>query len=625
MQTVSQEQDVNDMDALVRSFSSLSDLVSSPSVLSSETSLLTSELTSLCHSSHSTFLLLHDTSTVLQASLDTLSTSLRSLLSTIPSLHKSTQHFTESTKPILETRRKAGLILEQQEKLVDLLEIPTLIDTCARNGMYQDAMELWTHAGGLLQQFKEDASTPTRIGILRSLEKEIDGSVRLVLGGLIEKLKGQAKLPVLHRMVGFLREMGGWREEELAILFLCCRGAYIETSHAINEAANAGTGKGEAREDVSKYLRGYIEVFREGVYDVVTAFTVIFIDHAPNASSPDLLQELRHLLSTFTEAYVSALLDVLFSRLPSIKDFTSLSSLLTPLTYCGTAFSRIGLDFSPLLSAPFEQAVLLNIKHTFEEATMMFVETIAQNGAANVNPSTWLVANTDSTSHEGCVSLPLIPDTLETELATVTHFPPPQILTFSPLLASFLNAQLGIFNSLRLIPILALLPSIYSLLCKSLSTSMTSLLEYARNISSPTSPTLRMSFERHRKSTSVEMKSSEGLSSTGRPVSPGLQRASTPSSVRPYSPSPRQVFAGETAIPRHEQETAVVLAVGKAHARILIPFLRKGLLDGVYRGVHLKDETKVAAELEASISEWESWFEEQAPKPVNGANSGDTE
>src|SRR4051812_29993261 len=113
------EQDVEVVDTLIRPFASLSDLLSSPSVLSSETSLLTSELTSLCHASHPTFLLLHNTSSTLSESFNTLSSSLDSLLDTLPTLNTATQHFTKTTKPILEERRKAGLVLEQQEKLID--------------------------------------------------------------------------------------------------------------------------------------------------------------------------------------------------------------------------------------------------------------------------------------------------------------------------------------------------------------------------------------------------------------------------------------------------------------------------------------------------------------------------
>lgn len=618
-----EDKDIPEMDALIRPFTSLSDLLSSPSVLSSETSLLISELTSLCHASHSTFLLLHDTSKTLDTSFSSLSSSIDSLLSTIPSLHTSTQNFTQSTKPILEERRKASLILDQQEKLLDLLEIPTLIDTCARNGLYQDAMELWTHASTLLQQFKATGGEVEKLGILRSLEKEIEGSIRLMLGALIDSLRGPAKLPALHRVVGFLRSMSGWREDELAILFLSCRGSYIEGLHNLNEVTHSGTGPRDGRDDTAKYLRSYIEVFREGIYDVVTAYTAIFIDHhSAHSPSTELLRELRFLLATFTGGHVSVLLSTLSSHLPAIQDFTSLSSLLTPLTYCGTAFARIGLDFRPLLSAPFEQAVFSNVKAAMEEATKTFIGSILDNEKANIKASSWLVPST-STNHANRTSLPTIPDSLELEQPTATHFPPPQVLTFSPPLATLLNAHLTTFNSLRLLPILSLLPSIYALLCKSLSDTAAALLEYSRSMSSPASPTFRMSFERPRTSVSLDRKNSDIMSPTsGRPMSPSLQRSSTSASTRPYSPTPRQVYTGDDMAAKYEYEIAVVLTVGKAHIKLLTPFLQRGLLQGVYGGANPPLAAGSLDELNTVITEWEKWLEEQKPKGINGAGVG---
>ncbi|KIM32524.1 hypothetical protein M408DRAFT_36467, partial [Serendipita vermifera MAFF 305830] len=459
----------------------LSDLLSSPSVLSSETSLLTSELTSLCHASNSTFLLLHNTSSTLSASFNTLSSSLDSLLDTLPTLNTATQNFTKTTKPILEERRKAGLVLEQQEKLIDLLEIPALIDTCSRNGQYQDALDLSLHAETLWKQFREADGDTGASGVLKSLQKEVQGSVRLLLGGLIETLKGRSKLPVLYKAVGFLRKMGGWQEEELAVLFLCCRAAYLDEQHSTNES-NQGSTK-----DVVKYLRGYIDVFREGVYDVVTAYTTIFLDHAQYShsqepASPDMVEELRFLLSMFTNNQITHLISTLSSNLSQVDDFGSLPSLLTQLNYCGTSFARVGLEFRPLLASPFEAAVLGYIANSMENAATLFASSISDNEKNGIPPSSWLVATgTSSTSLPGrnVPSIPQIPDSLEVDRSTSqTHLPPPQVLTFSPLLATFLNSYLTMLNSLRLLPIVSLLPSIYNALCQSLAISIQLFLDY---------------------------------------------------------------------------------------------------------------------------------------------------
>ncbi|KAG8866196.1 hypothetical protein FRC20_008966 [Serendipita sp. 405] len=619
---------------LIRPFNSLSDLLHHPSVLSSESSLLTSELTSLCHSSHSTFLLLHNTASTLSTSFDSLSSSLDSLLSTIPSLNDATQQFSKTIKPILEERRRATLVLDQYEKLADLLEIPALLDSCSRNGQYQDALELVNHANSVWMQFEGSEKDVETMSILRSLQREVEGGVRLMLGSLVEILKGRSKLPVLYKAIVFLRQLGGWDEEELAVLFLCCRGAFIENLHSANETAQIGSaGTSESQRDMARYLRGYIDIFRESVYDLVSAYTTIFLDHAQNTegASRGTQDELIFLLSVFTSNQVSSLMRTLSLHLSSVHDFTSLSSLLTQLNYCGSSFARIGLEFRPLLTKPFEQAVLMNIKQSMEHAATEFVSTFTEEERLGALPSTWLLT---SAAPGTSISIPTIPENLEAATLASGPLTAPSILTFSPPLALLLNSHLIAFNSLRLLPILSLLPSIHQTLCESLANTMRCILDYSRSTSGPGSPTFRL--DKPRSSLSMERRNSEiitpqrrsfapGADVTGRPRSPVLQRTGTPTSARafsptptsarPFSPTPRQALTTEEVKAKQELERSIVLEVGKAHARILAPFLLKALVVGVYGKPEEMDSEDV---FKGAILEWEKWYGECLPKPVNG-------
>ncbi|KAG8749588.1 hypothetical protein FRC14_001235 [Serendipita sp. 396] len=366
------------------------------------------------------------------------------------------------------------------------------------------------------------------MSILRSLQREVEGGVRLMLGSLVEILKGRSKLPVLYKAIVFLRQLGGWDEEELSVLFLCCRGAFIENLHSANETAQIGSaGTSESQRDMARYLRGYIDIFREGVYDLVSAYTTIFLDHAQNTegASRGTQDELIFLLSVFTSNQISSLMRTLSLHLSSVHDFTSLSSLLTQLNYCGSSFARIGLEFRPLLTKHFEQAVLMNIKQSMEHAA------------------------TESTSGPG-------------------------------------------------------------------------------------SPTFRL--DKPRSSLSMERRNSEiitpqrrsfapGADVTGRPRSPVLQRTGTPTSARafsptptsarPFSPTPRQALTTEEVKAKQELERSIVLEVGKAHARILAPFLLKALVVGVYGKPEEMDPEDV---FKGAILEWEKWYGECLPKPVNG-------
>ncbi len=103
---------------------SLPDIVQEPTNLASEASQLTNSLTSLCHNEYATFLSLHHTSTKLSSTFNAFSHSLSSLLTTsLPALDAQARSFVSSTKDVLASRRKATLLLEQHDTLLDILEL----------------------------------------------------------------------------------------------------------------------------------------------------------------------------------------------------------------------------------------------------------------------------------------------------------------------------------------------------------------------------------------------------------------------------------------------------------------------------------------------------------------------
>jgi hypothetical protein len=64
---------------------------------------------------------------------------------------------------------------------------------------------------------------------------------------------------------------------------------------------------------------------------------------------------------------------------------------------------------------------------------------------------------------------------------------------------------------------------------------------------------------------------------------------------------------------------AIVLAVGKAHVKFLVPFLQRGLVQGVYHSSKLPNVGQGTEDLNLIVNQWEKWLEEQKPKPVNGS------
>src|ERR1700733_8270773 len=112
--------------------SPLPTLLSTPQTLTTQSHTLTSSLTSLTHTSYPTFLSLHTTTNSLRSSLASLSSSLDTLIDeSLPALESAAKEFKERSGPeVLGERTKARVVLEQHDKLRDLLDVPVLIDTC---------------------------------------------------------------------------------------------------------------------------------------------------------------------------------------------------------------------------------------------------------------------------------------------------------------------------------------------------------------------------------------------------------------------------------------------------------------------------------------------------------------
>ena len=362
---------------------SLSDLLATPTGLSTQSHTLTASLNALAHTSYPTILSLHNTSSALLDSLSSLDTSLNTLLDTaLPALDDVARTFREKSGPtVIEERQRTRVVLEQYDKLRDLLDVPVLMDTCVRNGLYAEALALAAHAttalsalstirsqsGGGGEPIGSDGHTPS-LPLVGALQTEIASSLHamrlLLLGTLHEPGR---KLPAFWKAVQFLRRMQVMLESELALAFVSARIDCLQNAlQAVERDAGVSvatftdgtiTGTNTAdrekemdrrAEDVARFLKKYIDVWREGAYDLVTQYTTIFLERpSPHGSSASS----SHLPATplpdpvIKQTLPSTLLGLL---LPTIKTYLGrayphLAPLATQLAYCSSAMARIGM------------------------------------------------------------------------------------------------------------------------------------------------------------------------------------------------------------------------------------------------------------------------------------------
>lgn len=420
---------------------SLSELLRQPSLISAETSTVESDLTNLCFREYPTFISVHKCSSAVKSAFDDFSDSLEKLIGCVPVLEDECQAFSSSTSKIQRIRSKASLVQEHQDKLLDLLEIPQLMETCVRNGYYQEAMELLDHSRTISRRYKD-------VVLVQDIVREVEGVLQLMLTQLLSLLREPIKLPALIKTVTFLRRLQALDENELALVFISSRYRNFRAQLAYIER-----DKG----DPVRYLRRYVDLFREHVYDIIAQFTTIFLD-SPNTATH---------IASFASQAVSELVDLVQTCVPQLSaDAASMSSILIQLGYCVMSFTRVGLDFASLIAEPFAATCLSAFSHDISIASKELRELLEESSKL-LRPPSEILITADHLSHvlTAETSPPHLPDSID----AVRSFPP---------LAALVNAHLNALNSLRLLAPLSLRAQIFNVHSTSLASDSATLLQY---------------------------------------------------------------------------------------------------------------------------------------------------
>ncbi|WRT65400.1 uncharacterized protein IL334_002343 [Kwoniella shivajii] len=545
---------------------SLHELLRQPQLISAEASTVESDLTNLCFREYPTFISVHKCSSAVKSAFDDFSGSLGKLIGAIPSLEGECGTFSNTTGSIQNIRGKAALVQEHQDKLLDLLELPQLMETCVRNGYYQEAMELLNHCRSLAQKY------PT-IALVHDVTKEVDGILQLMLAQLLALLREPVKLPALVKTVTFLRRIDAMDESELGLVFISSRYHNFRT-HL--------TSIDKDKAEPVRYLRKYIDLFREHVYDIIAQFTAIFLE-----SSPSEIAAIH--ITSFANQAITNLVDLVNAFIPRISsDSGSMSSILVQLGYCAMSFSRVGLDFAPLISAPFYSTVLSTFSQSLSTASTDF-SLILRDSTKNVLPPSQILVAAEHIPH--IVSSSTSPPPLSS-IDSVSYYPP---------IATLVNAYLTAFNNLRLLAPLELHSQIISLHSFSLLSSTSVLLQYVMQATTfsdeiPLSP----------------VRSRPGHARTASAPRADLLRRNSEVLMTP-----------EARANKRREAKRVCVASADVWCRIVVPFLVDKLNDDVFSDLSKSD---ISNDLKGILGELEHWVQQNGegldqPVLVNGNGS----
>jgi hypothetical protein len=377
-------------------------------------SLTNSEPQALAQKSHSVLLSLQGLSTRSHKAVISSSDHLSALRTTLPNVAKRTAELRDAIpkldeeavrfsetynkgadNAILDRRRKALLLSRNADRLADVLELPTLLSsaisssgasaasntttTSSATVNYASSLDLNAHIRRLHVLYPDSR-------LVSSVTHQAEEAMQSMATSLITSLKTQGiKLAAAMRTISWLRRvapelddpkttLGTNREGSLGALFLVCRLANFmtmlgaleplrdladqetERRSAVvekNDPTNAWSGG----QQTERFLKRYIEIFREQSFAIVSMFRSIFptgseLDpkHGDTTRPADPLLPLPSALSTFPLHLVDMLFETLRAYLPNVQDRSSRDSLLTQVLYCAGSLGRLGGDFSMILA-----------------------------------------------------------------------------------------------------------------------------------------------------------------------------------------------------------------------------------------------------------------------------------
>lgn len=390
-------------------------------------SLSSSEPQALAQSLHSTTLSIQALSTRSNKSIIASADHLASLRESLPLVGKeagdlwdgipaldseavsfSMKYTRSAENEVLDRRKKALLMARNVDRLSNILDLPTLLSSAISSsstggqGMgatvnYASALDLHSHIKRLHQMYPDS-------GLVDSILLQAEEAMQEMAISLIASLRAQnVKLAAGMRTVGWLRRVApdldsgtksnGAANDEgtLGSLFLVCRLTnLLSTLEALDPLRDLAEQESQRRlldpaavrngnawsggQQTERYLKRYIEIFREQSFAIISMYKSIFpssvtdnvigedlaskfksfglktLPPERSVRKDDPLGPLPSALAAFPLHLVQLLAETLKRYMPNIRDKASRESLLTQVLYCAGSLGRLGGDFSMVMA-----------------------------------------------------------------------------------------------------------------------------------------------------------------------------------------------------------------------------------------------------------------------------------
>ena len=325
---------------------SMSRLEREPTLLQDKQSEIQRSIEQLAVSNYRTFV---DTAEAVHAahqSVVELEAGLGLLEAELPRFSTRCSEFVQRSSNIRQQQQLNRLMIDNQVALLELLEIPQLMDTCVRSALFDEALDLYHYATALVRRHPN-------LGIIADILHEMTTTKKQMETSLLNLLSTHIQLSQCLKIVSYLRRLDGYDEATLRQQFLTCREQYL---HTLQSSIAGGSGSSGGVVGGYDYLSKFLDGQRVHLFDIVTQYRAIFVDDT--VAADEERSDDGGLLYRWIHHRVSILLDTLGKHLPTITEGSHIYSLIEHCSYCGASLARIGIDFRPMLPPLFEQCVM---------------------------------------------------------------------------------------------------------------------------------------------------------------------------------------------------------------------------------------------------------------------------
>ncbi|XP_044315724.1 conserved oligomeric Golgi complex subunit 8 [Drosophila rhopaloa] len=372
---------------------------------------------------------------------------LDTLVGKLPDLSVQCERFLQDSAELNEQRRLNSITLQKNAQLLEVLELPQLMERCIREGRYEEALELAAYATRLGQH-------QGHIPVVTSIVRSVEALWHTMLVQLVSQLRTDLQLPKCLQIVGYLRRMQAFGDNELRLKFLQARDAWLTSCL---EAIPTG--------DAQQHLSKTIEITRINLFNIITQYRAIFQEEEGSSKNQSSLRPLQGVSCNGDRLFQAWLHNKINDFLETLErdlqlGVGSVETVLGQCMYFGLSFSRVGADFRALMAPIFVGVIRRRFESSVAQVNEQFERELERFT---------LINKVALHSHAR----------KQVDPEQESYAPPETLLDFYPL-AALCNGYLSALNELRLCAPLALATDVTRCLQHSLQQAAQRVLAFYR-------------------------------------------------------------------------------------------------------------------------------------------------